>query len=245
MVAQFGNCAYSYKNSKEKPVFVPSDEGRKLGKQLKLKVESRFNPPWYFFHLQKGGHVAALHIHRKHRYFARVDIENFFYTVSRNRIARCLQKLGIGGGERFAKWSTIKNPYGEPTYSLPYGFVQSALLASLALAHSPVGTYLHELSNTVAVSVFMDDIAISGNNRRILERAYRKLIRNLAASPFKINVRKSQAPGLEVELFNCHMERLKTLVTEERRAVFYSTPRSEFGVAAFAAYCRSVQKGNS
>ncbi len=245
MAVRFGNCAYSYKNKKGKPVYAPSDEGRKIGRELKRKVERRFEPPPYFFHLRDGGHVAALHIHRAHRYFARVDIQNFFYGISRNRVARCLQELGLPGSERYAKWSTVKNPFRQPSYSLPYGFIQSPLLASLVLARSPVGAFLAEVSEMVTVSVFVDDIAISGNNGRVLERAYRKLRRKMIEANFAINEEKSRAPGLELELFNCHLTQLHATVLDARRAEFYSVPRSALSESAFEDYCASVEFGNA
>jgi hypothetical protein len=144
---------------------VPSDEGRKIGQELKRKVERRFSPPSFYYHLRDGGHVAAIHAHRSKKYFARVDIENFFYSISRNRVARALRQLDLAGSERYAKWSTVKNPYSNPSYSLPYGFIQSPILASIVLAQSPLGACLTEIAERVLVSVYMDDIAISGNNR--------------------------------------------------------------------------------
>lgn len=244
MAPPFGNCAYSYENDRGKPVYVPSVEGRKIGRSLKCKVEQRFEPPGFYFHLRDGGHVAAIHTHRSKKYFARVDIENFFYSISRNRVARALQHLRMAGSERYAKWSTVKNPYGNPSYSLPYGFVQSPLLASIVFAQSPLGVFLDELAEHLIVSVYMDDIAISGNNRRVLERAFRKIRRKCAESNFPINEDKSCPPGLKIELFNCHLTHLETLVTEARRAVFYSKPRTELSEAAFEAYCHAVEEGN-
>ncbi len=244
MAPPFGNCAYSYENNRGKPVFVPSDEGRKIGRELKRKLERRFDPPEFYFHLRDGGHVAAIHAHRAKKYFARVDIENFFYSISRNRVARALRHLNMAGSERYAKWSTVKNPYGNPSYSLPYGFVQSPILASIVLAQSPLGALLNELAERVLVSVYMDDIAISSNNLRNLERAFRKIRRKCKESKFPINEAKSCAPGLEMELFNCHLTRMQTLVTEARRQVFYSEPRSELSEAAFEAYCIAIEEGN-
>ncbi len=244
MPPPFGNCAYSYENNRGKPVYVPSDDGRKIGRELKRKVERRFDPPAFYFHLREGGHVAAIHAHRAKKYFARVDIENFFYSISRNRVARGLRSLELAGSERYAKWSTVKNPYGTPSYSLPYGFVQSPILASLVLAQSPLGIFLNELAERVLVSVYMDDIAISGNNRRVLERAYRKLRRKCAESNLPVNEGKSCPPGLEMELFNCHLTHLQTLVTDARREAFYSVPRTDLSQTAFEEYCLAIEDGN-
>jgi Reverse transcriptase (RNA-dependent DNA polymerase) len=244
MPSAFGNVAYKYLNGRGKQVFVPSNEGRKVGSEIKRAVEKRFAPDLFFYHLRDGGHVAAIHLHRSRRYFARIDIENFFYGVARNRVARALQELGISGGERYANWSTVKNPYAPPSYALPYGFIQSPLLATLVLARSPLGQHLRDLADKVTVSVYMDDIAISCNNKRVLERAFRKLRRKVPESNFTINEAKSIAPARQMALFNCQLEHLTTLVSEARRAEFYSEPRSDRSEAGFAAYCRSVEKGN-
>ncbi len=244
MPQAFGNCAYRYLNPRGKPVFAPSDAGRKIGRELNRKVERRFSPPTYYFHLQDGGHVAAIHSHRARKYFARVDIENFFYGISRNRVARALRSLDLPGTEKYAKWSTVKNPFALPSYSLPYGFVQSPILATLVLAQSPVGVYLEQIAEQLTVSVYVDDIAISSNNKRVLERAYRKLRSKIIESNFQINEAKSNAPGLQMELFNCDLTRFQTSVTDQRQAAFYATNHTEAGKEAFETYCDTIEEGN-
>jgi hypothetical protein len=244
MNGRFGNCAYRFDGTNGKPIYAPSEAGRKLGKQLKKKVERRYEPDEFYYHLRRGGHVAAIHVHRKKKYFARLDLGNFFYSISRNRVARALRELEIAGGERYAKWSTVKNEFAPPNYALPYGFVQSPILASLVLARSPLGEYLREIAGKVVVSVYVDDIAISGNNKRVLQRTYRKLIRKVAVSNFIINDDKSAEPGLSIELFNCHLERMRSVVTAERRQQFYSVARDAESVAAFENYCRAIEQGN-
>jgi hypothetical protein len=244
MNQRFGNVAYSYRNSRGKPVFAPSEDGRRIGYQLKKLVEANFTPDPFYFHLLKGGHVAAIHAHRSKRYFARLDLENYFYSIGRNRIARILQELGLNRAEHFSKWSTVKNPFDDPSYALPYGFVQSPLLASVVMAASGLGQLLRDLQCQVVVSVYVDDIALSSNNLRTLERAFRKLRRLAVASNFKINEAKSVSPGLTIELFNCHLARMQTLVTDARQAEFHSEPRTPKSVAAFEAYCAAVARGN-
>ncbi|MGH7455587.1 MAG: reverse transcriptase domain-containing protein, partial [bacterium] len=131
---------------------------------MKRLVEDATNFEAFFFHLRKGGHVAALHEHRRNRYFARIDLKNFFYSISRNRVARALHEIDIPRAGFYAKFSCVKNPYDEPTcptYALPYGFVQSPVLATLVLSRSVLGCYLRAIQSDVTLSVYMDDIAIS------------------------------------------------------------------------------------
>lgn len=240
----FGNCEYRFNRPNGKPVYVPTKQGRQIGRQLVAKVRRRYEPESFFYHLQKGGHVAAIHVHRNKKYFARVDLENFFYSIARNRVARALQELGLSRGEYYARWSTVKNQYAPPPYALPYGFVQSPLLASLILSQSALGQFLRELNGKVVVSVYVDDIAISGNNKRVLQRAYQKIRRMAAASQFVVNQAKSAPPGPAMELFNCHLEHLKTVVTAARQAEFYATPRTAQSARAFDQYCQAIERGN-
>lgn len=239
----YGNVAYSYRNSKGKPVFAPSEDGRKVGYQLKEALENVFQLDDFYFHLVKnGGHVAALHAHCQNRHFARVDLENYFYSVGRNRVARSLRALDIAKSDYFARWSTVKNPYLRPSYSLPYGFVQSPVLATIVLSQSALGIYLRKLSETVVVSVYMDDIAISSNDKRKLKRAYRTLRKKALKSGFSINRAKSVAPARMMSLFNCQLSHLQSLVSEWRRDEFYSVPRTIQSAEAFERYCAAVAR---
>lgn len=244
MVARFGNCAYSFVNEKGKPVFAPSDRGREIGYELKEELERISDLPQFYYHLRRGTHVRALRQLRQKRYFARLDFANFFYTVGRNRVQRALRELGMARSEYYAKWSTVKNPFSTPSYTLPYGFVQSPILASVVLATSAVGDYLGELSQEMVVSVYVDDIAIASNNKRMIEQRYNKLRRLVVASNFVINEEKSASPGRTVDLFNCHLRHMHTIVTEERRNRFNSVPRSDYSRAAFEEYCAAVEQGN-
>lgn len=215
--------------------------------KLKALVEARFEPDHFYYHLLPGGHVRAIHLHRIKRYSARIDFSNFFYSIDRNRVMRALQDLGLShsDAESFAKWSTVKNPLDGPSYSLPYGFIQSPLLASLVLSRSPIGIFLREMNPKVQVSVYVDDIALSSNNFQVLDRAFRKLRRRAGESRFPINNEKSCEPGLQMQLFNCHLEQTRTFVTEDRKDVFYSQERSGASIAAFEEYCEAIAKGNA
>lgn len=136
MVVRFENFEFSFK-LKGKPVFKPSARGEAIGYDVKERVERAvaFDP--FFYHLREGGHVAALHAHRNHPFFARIDIERFFYGISRNRVGRALADVGIPRAGFYARWSTVRNPYIDPRYALPYGFVQSPILATLVLRADP------------------------------------------------------------------------------------------------------------
>jgi hypothetical protein len=245
MPVKFSNYAYWYWNEGKKPVFVPNEKGYDVGYELKEIVENAVYFEPFYFHLQPGGHVAALHEHRQNGYFARADLKNFFYSISRNRVARALYEVGIPKAGTLAKYSCVKNPLEGPSYCLPYGFVQSPILATLVLSRSALGAFLKEVQGHVRVSVYMDDIAISSDSVEKLQSAFAELKAKIEEANFPINGAKTVSPTALLELFNCELERNRTSVTEARRTAFYAEPRSAASNDAFVRYCASVEQGNS
>ena len=222
-----------------------SERGREIGLQLKQEVEARVAFDTFYYHLQKGGHVSALHSHRPHRWFARVDIERFFYGIGRNRVAGALAEIEIPKAGYRAKWSTVRNPYENPRYSLPYGFVQSPILATLVLMRSNVGRFLRSLPPSITASVYMDDIAISGDDEAELIEAFEELCNVMHEANFVLNRDKLEAPAAAIELFNCDLLHEMTAVREERRALFFDEPHSPASEDAFLRYCDRVEAGNA
>ncbi|RVD43115.1 hypothetical protein EN742_05920 [Mesorhizobium sp. M4A.F.Ca.ET.020.02.1.1] len=243
MPVRFENFDYSFKLG-GKPVFKPSDFGRKIGYDIKAQVEEAYQFDPFVFHFLPGGHVAALHAHRQRKFFARIDIERFFYGIGRSRVMHALRAIGLARSEHYAKWSTVKNPYGDPSYALPYGFVQSPILASLALMTSPVGNYLRGLPDDILKSVYMDDIALSGNDLDALTVAFNGLVAVLADSGFQINGDKTRPPAAAMDVFNCDLSFGEAVVREDRKIEFYEIDRSGASASAFERYCAAVENGN-
>jgi hypothetical protein len=77
--------------SRGKFIFVPTPECDRRGERL-LRFGEHIGLPPYFFHYRRGGHVEALHQHIESRYFFRIDLKNFFYSISRNRVSRILRQ---------------------------------------------------------------------------------------------------------------------------------------------------------
>lgn len=244
MPVRFQNFDYSYLRN-GKPVFAPSSRGKQIGHDIKGKVEESFEFDSFVYHFCPGGHVAALHAHRNRAIFSRVDIETFFYGIGRNRVVRALREIGVDRANHYARWSTVKNPYGEPNYALPYGFVQSPILATLVLMTSPVGNYLRGLPNDITKSIYMDDIALSGDSLDDVTAAFNGLLAVLEQSGFQINEEKTRQPGPAMDIFNCDLAAGKTAVREDRKAEFYEGDPSAASAAAFERYCGTVEQGNA
>lgn len=235
------NYSYKYQNAKGKWVFAPTPDSRQLGRYVKRLVGYGVEFPSCFYHLKKGGHIAALHALRRRKYFARLDLQDFFYSVGRNRVTRLLRSLNRRDAERLAKASTVKNPLGDPSYSLPYGFVQSPILASFALQESSLGKALLDASADVEVSVFVDDIAFAADDLSAVSDCYARLRDAAVESNFTINERKSNTPAPLIEVFHCHLSHMRTIVTEERRMEFAERGTSPASQAAFDLYCQNVE----
>lgn len=237
----FENFAHSYlKNGK--PVFSPSERGREWGSKIKLKVGDQINFDYFIYHFKDGSHVKALHNHRNNSFFCRVDIERFFFSIRRNRIRRALKNIGIRKAEKFAKWSTVKNPYPEGGYVLPYGFIQSPILATLVLTSSAVGAYLRALdSEIITISVYMDDICLSSHDEGALWEAFNGLKAAIAEAGFSLNVDKTREPAKSIDIFNCDLEQGNTEVSPNRVAEFYSEERSAKSMEGFETYVDIVR----
>ena len=243
MPVRFENFTHSF-TIKGKPVFVPTSLGRKIGNDVKGQVTRQYNFPYFYFHLRSGGHVAALHAHRENRYFAYADISNFFYSIGRNRVTRCLRNISVDRPNHYSKWSCVRNPFDNPRYSLPYGFIQSPMLASLVLSCSPLGGFLHRIKDEISVCVYMDDISISSNNSGFLERIYAEMIGFFYESNFDISKEKFSPPAENIVIFNCNLSYGHSSVSQQRKDIFLSENRSSLSEDAFNRYCDYIEQGN-
>jgi hypothetical protein len=243
MAVAIPNFDYSYRR-KGKPVFVPTAVGRRIGNEVKDEVEAAYKFDPIYFHFRRGGHVAAMHHHRDNLLFARIDISRFFYSISRRRVQSALDRIGIPSARFYAKWSTVTNPYGTPKYALPYGFVQSPILASLVIATSQVGDHLLGLPAAVSASVYMDDISLSSDDQSELEKAYDATLAVLEADGFQVSADKLRAPAAAIDIFNCDLSHGQANVRDQRIAEFYADDPDPISEEAFAAYCASVEDRN-
>jgi hypothetical protein len=244
MPVRFENYSHTF-SLNGKPVFAPSDLGRRIGADIKGRVEKAYAFEDFYYHLRKGGHVAGLHSHRPNRYFCKVDIENFFYSIARNRVVRCLRAISIPRSPHYGKWSCVKNPFGEPSYALPYGFIQSPILASLVLSKSALGTALNKLSKYANVAVYVDDITLSSNDLATLKTCYNEILEAFEVADFTPNAGKCTAPCERLSVFNCDLSQSKTLVEPARIADFSRVARTPASARGFELYCNSVKEGNA
>lgn len=257
LITPMSECKMIYKSSwsnrfEVKPdrwVYNPTFESRIVGKQIIKLLNKSWRKPSYYYHLCNGGHVEAINIHLEHRYFATVDISDFFGSISRSRITRSLKPVvGYENARKISKLSTVKtsNNYLH-SHHLPYGFNQSPILASICLFDSTLGKYLDKLSKSeeIRVSVYMDDIVISAQNDDCLTKAFDEILVAAEKSRFMLSKEKTKPVALQTEAFNIVVTHGSMKVEYERFVKFqhaYAASDSDAQRHGIGSYVGSVNK---
>ncbi|MBY0323299.1 MAG: hypothetical protein K2X72_31570 [Reyranella sp.] len=230
-----------------KHVFVPTE--RCVRKGRRIIAHFRGIPfPQHFYHYQSGGHIAALHAHLANSFFFKIDIQSFYYAIARQRVTRVLMRYRMQGALTHAMWSSVATPYRGrlPRYVLPIGFVQSPLLASLVLLHSPVNdAIVRAQERGVTMSVYLDDIVGSHNDQALLQEVYDDIRQACVEGEFIPNPSKLTPPSSAIVAFNCDLVQGSANVTPERVAEFYAdADRSALSMQSFEEYRERVAAAN-
>ncbi len=205
-------------------IFIPSEESVDYGNYVKEAIAARWGCPSYYFHLKDGGHVKALRSHLDKSYFARLDIEDFFGCVNKSKIIRCLKSYFLyADAKEIAIASTVLHPDKElAQYVLPFGFVQSPIIASMCLNKSKLGSVLDEIHHTkdYVLSVYMDDIIVSGDDRDHIIEILKDIKASAVRSRFFLNPRKEQGPSEKITAFNIELSHNLLEITKNRMKMF-------------------------
>jgi len=201
-------------------VFIPTLETVKEGKLLKKVIEFKWPPPPNYYHLRSGGHVDAVKYHMGGRFFVHADIKKFFNSINRSRITRELKPyFGYEKSRAIAMESTVSIPLDSgQVFALPFGFVQSTIIASLCLRKSSLGNTIEMLNKTdgVRVSVYVDDIIVSTQCLKKAETALLMIQKSAERSGFSLNKEKSQGPSDKITVFNIDLKQNLIEITSWR-----------------------------
>lgn len=237
------NYSYKYERKPDRFVYVQSEKQSLDGSIIALRVARRYKPSPIFFHFRRrGGHLSALKLHLDSSYFARFDIDYFFGRVTRTKVARCLREIG------FTRKAAFSMAYDSVVTEgvrkiVPYGFPQSTILSTLVLEKSLLGQVLIAANSSgTKVSVYVDDIIISSDDKNELERTYDGIIAASIASNFPFGVAKTTSASIKVEAFNCHISRGLCGFVDERMNRFVEThaDRTELGKEIVERYICEV-----
>ena len=146
--------------------------------------------------------------------------------------------------------STVRDPDSACT-TLPYGFVQSQLLASLCLDESALGRVLHTIDgrNGAAVSVYVDDIIVSTRDAALLDILYAEVVLAAERSRFVLNPVKSTDPSPQISAFNILVSEAQMSIEPTRLAQFASalasgaTPSQRQGILNYVNSVCPAQTG--
>jgi hypothetical protein len=237
---------YKFKyQTRGKHIFVPNECCAQRGEKL-IRFFRNVEFPDYFYHYKSGGHVAALHTHLLQRYFFKIDLKNFFYSIARERVFRALRHWHFRPGGNYARWSCVRNPYPDgPRYVLPIGFVQSPLLASLVLMRSPVADAIQKAKNRgVVISVYLDDFIGSHGDITILREEYAAILSACVAANVIPNEQKLMSPTEAIVAFNCDLRQGRAEVSTARLEEFMQKEHSAASWKGFEHYLVRVESQN-
>lgn len=238
---------YEIEPHSRKYIYIPTQESRELGKQIIKTIRNQWNPPNYFYHMKKGGHLSAIKAHTQysnlHPRFSIFDISGFFGQVTRNKTLRVLKHfVPYETAEKWAYLSTVKKPFDHQR-TLPYGFLQSGDIASLALDRSYLGNEFRKISQekNIKISVFVDDIILSSPDSDLLSFHSDNLLVAAKKSNFALKQEKTICNVDEIDVFNIHCNQdlsLDFLIPKfenfEKTLVNYSSdPRVVFGIVDY------------
>jgi hypothetical protein len=232
-------------------VYVPTPGGELRGKLIKQAVEGRWSPPANFFHLKPGGHIAAVRRHKDEPWVASLDLRGFFDHVTRSKVHRAVKALGFPHAEAWemACDSSVDKRPPHRRFSVPFGFIQSPLIASLVLAQSNLGSAIRKLDgHGVLVSVYVDDITVSGSGELAVADAMAALSNAANACGFEFNPEKQQPPGPTAISFNIEfgsgiMRVIPNRMAEFELAVRQANPYQLAGILSYLNSVNAQQEG--
>lgn len=177
-----------------------------------------------------------------------MDIQSFFPSVTRTKVHRALKRLGFSQDDalEITRASTVAKDDGK--FGLPFGFVQSMVLASAALDRSQVGKQLRAAGEfDVKVSVYVDDILLSAALDSHLSAYMVALVGAGDAAGYRFNPGKMSGPGPLAEAFNILVSGGDLLVNDARMAKFEDVVR--FGApetaGAIIRYVQTINRGQA
>lgn len=227
-------------------VFEPTDESIRIGHEIKSAIEKAWTPPDYYFHLRSGGHVGAIRSHAASKYFLRVDIQNFFGSINKTRVTRCLNKFfNYQKARDWAFASTVIAPTGVKRTILPFGFVQSQLISAVCLNESSLGKCIAKMHSdkSFCVSVYVDDIIVSSDNEASCATALDQIREAADRSKFILNEDKLEGPSESITAFNVVISNNRIEVEASRMADFkttIATSTNEYEKAGIVSYVLSL-----
>ena len=128
--------------------------------------------------------------HRNNRYFICIDLEDFFPSITRRRVAKLFSRLGYS-----QKASEILA--GICTYEgkLPQGAVTSPALSNIIASKLDRRIAGYTSKRNIIFTRYSDDITLSSNNRNALNQSLSRVIKIIETEHFHVNNEKLRILG--------------------------------------------------
>lgn len=220
---------------------------RSRGYHYIAEISNVWRPPSLFFHHRKGGHVAAAKIHSNNIHFFKIDLARFFYSISKNQIIKSLKRVGFSfeDAREIAIESTVSH---DGTIFLPFGFVQSPILASLCFWNSEAFRSLKKLPTGISKSVYVDDILLSHpNDAGLLDDGASSVLAACERANFATNSKKTHPSQITMRTFNLDVGSSELKICEDQfeeflyRIRYTDTPEQIAGILRYVSYVNEGQ----
>ena len=188
-------------------------------------------------------------MHLKHTQFLRVDIQDFFGSINRTRVTRCLKdKFSYSVAREFANASTVPDPRFK-RMMVPFGFVQSQIVAAVCLAESALGIYLDKLNTNpdIRLTVYVDDIIVSSSDSALLDQVLNDIQVAANKAQFVLNTMKQEGPAAIITAFNVTLTSGNMEIEPERLKLFEealseaTSKHQQDGIKAYVMSVNSIQ----
>lgn len=147
----------------------------------------------------------------------------FFGSINKTRITRALKALfPYKRAREYARVSVVRSPDHPSKWMLPFGFVQSPIIAALCYSKSALGRCVADIvsDKDVIITTYVDDLIVSAKDPKKLNLVLSTIKRHIEYSAFRLNYSKSQDPGSEITVFNIKLSFGSMMITDERMMQF-------------------------
>lgn len=179
------------KNGKPRTIKQPSKQIKAIQAWILRNVIDKFEPTIYATAFQQGKSLNDNVIpHQNNRYFLVLDLEDFFPSISRYRIAKIFILMGYS--KRAAKLLSMLCTCDS---NLPQGGVTSPALSNLAASQLDRRISGFTSRRNIVYSRYADDLTFSANNPEVLSKAFPIIQSIIKSEHFRINEDKTRFLG--------------------------------------------------
>lgn len=172
-------------------IYQPNNNLKAIQAWILRNILDNISPTKYATAYRRQTNIKDnVNFHGDNQYFACLDLEDFFPSISRNRIFKTFLSFGYSddAASILAQLCSCNN-------RLPQGAVSSPALSNLIAAKLDrrIAGYSERLN--IVYSRYADDITLSCNNIQTLRRSLKRIIKIINNEHFNLNMHKMRILG--------------------------------------------------